>query len=210
MAQKTPGLDAAYSLRTPEDSVQLYRDWAPSYDSDFAKAMDYRLPQRLVAAFADAFGGEGPVLDVGAGTGLVAQHLAERGIGPVEGVDISAEMLGIAAQKAVYSRLFVGDVTRQLEVEDGRYAGILSAGTFTLGHVGPGALDELLRVARPGALIAITVNEAHWQAAGFAEKFAQLAGKISDLILQRCAIYGDGADDTHAGDMGKIALFRKV
>lgn len=210
MAKKTPGLDAAYSLKTPADSVRLYRDWAASYDTDFAEGMDYRLPRHLAEVFAASYDGTGPVLDVGAGTGLVAQHLAEHGIGPIEGTDISAQMLEVAGQKRLYSRVFVGDVTGRLDVDDARYSGILSAGTFTLGHVGPGALDEVLRIAMPGALIAITVNEAHWTGAGFAAKFDALGTQIRDLSVETTPIYGGNAQSDHAGDRGKIVLFRKV
>ena len=35
------GLKDAYSIKTPEDSINLYRSWASSYDSDFAKQNDY-------------------------------------------------------------------------------------------------------------------------------------------------------------------------
>ena len=71
MARKPPRLDAAYSLKTPADSRRLYRDWASTYDDDFAARMDYQMPARIAAVFAAS--GEGPVLDIGAGTGpLVA------------------------------------------------------------------------------------------------------------------------------------------
>ena len=36
MSTKKPDLDAAYSLDTPEDSIDLYRNWAATYDTDFA------------------------------------------------------------------------------------------------------------------------------------------------------------------------------
>jgi len=29
-------LDDAYSLKTPKDSIQLYKKWAQTYDKDFA------------------------------------------------------------------------------------------------------------------------------------------------------------------------------
>ena len=54
-------LDAAYRLKTPEDSVRLYRDWSGSYDADFAQAQGYRLPAAVAEGFADA-GGTGPLL----------------------------------------------------------------------------------------------------------------------------------------------------
>jgi predicted TPR repeat methyltransferase len=171
--------------------------------------MDYRFPELVARAYASA-GGCGPVLDVGAGTGLVGVHLAALGVTPVDGTDIAAEMLDVAKGKGAYRRLFQGDVTARLDVADRAYAGVVSAGTFTLGHVGPQAFDELLRIASPGALFAITISDAHFQAAGFAAKFAALAGRIEGLELTQVRIYGDTAHGDHAADEGKIALFRKV
>jgi len=43
------------------------------------------------------------------------------------------------------------------DIPDSAYGGI-SVGTFTHGHVGPEAIDELLRVAGPGTLFAMGSN----------------------------------------------------
>jgi len=209
VADEKPGLDGAYTLTGPQDSVRLYRDWAASYDHSFAAAMDYRLPTRVADAFA-TLGGGGPVLDVGAGTGLLAERLAALGVGPVDGTDISPEMLEFARQKRVYNRLFVGDVTTRLDVGDGVYAGIVSSGTFTLGHVGPEALDELLRLSAPGALFVLSINTAHYKAAGFDTKFATLGDRIFGLSLPEFPIYGPEASGDHAKDTGYLAQFRKA
>jgi predicted TPR repeat methyltransferase len=154
--------------------------------------------------------GQGTVLDVGAGTGLVAQRLVEHGIAPIDGTDISPEMLEVARGKALYRDLFVSDITAPLDIPTGRYQGIISAGTFTLGHVGPDALDGLIRIAAPGAQFAITINGEHFDSAGFALKFEALATTITGLVLQPVRYYGQGAQGDHAMDEGKIALFRKA
>lgn len=207
MTQK-PGLEGAYALQSKDDNRRLYADWADTYDSDFIDAMDYRLPSEVARHFAAA-GGQGPVLDIGAGTGAVALHLATLGIGPIDGTDISAEMLDVARQKGVYSRLFTGDVTDRLGAADGAYRGVISAGTFTLGHVGPEALDELLRVLAPGGVLVISVNARHWDSSGFAEKIESIKAKIDELALPEVAIYGPGATGEHATDRALIVTFRK-
>ncbi|WP_438991687.1 class I SAM-dependent DNA methyltransferase [Lentibacter sp.] len=209
MSDDEPDLDAAYGLKTPEDSKRLYAAWAKSYDAGFAARMEYCLPERVVQAFV-ARGPRGPVLDIGAGTGLVGTHLAAAGLGPVDGVDISQEMLDVARVRGVYRRLFTGDMTARLDVADGAYGSIVSSGTFTTGHVGPEALDEVLRVAARGAQIAISVSRAHWEAAGFAAKFEALAGQIAGLELKTVRIYGDKAEGDHANDVGYVAVFGKV
>ena len=67
-----------------QDSRRLYRDWSDSYDTEFARTQDYRLPGLVADAF-HAAGGQGKVLDVGAGTGLLAEHLGGL---VVDGIDI--------------------------------------------------------------------------------------------------------------------------
>jgi predicted TPR repeat methyltransferase len=204
-------LDGAYALSTPEDSVAYYRDWAAKYDADFAEGMDYVYPAIVAGVFADlARPGDGPVLDVGAGTGLVGGALAAHGIGPVDGVDISAEMLAVARGKGHYRDLFVGDLTAILPLPDATYGGLVSAGTFTHGHVGAGALDELVRVARPGALCALGINAQVYDEMGFAAKFDDLAPAIDGFRIVERRIYGAGADPAHRDDMTRIAIFRKI
>lgn len=210
MTRKTPDLETAFALKTPDDSVRLYADWAETYDSSFADAEDYRLPLRTAQAFAGA-GGAGPVLDVGAGTGLCGAALGALGIGPLDATDISPEMLAVAMAKGVYREAIEADLTKGLPMAPESYGGIISSGTFTNGHVGPEALDALLPVARPGALFALSINAVHFEAAGFAAKLEALAtGAIRDLRLPRVRIFGDKAAGDHKDDTALIALFNKA
>ena len=206
---KKPHLDAAYDLKTPEESLKLYEAWADTYDESFAATLDYQTPRLIARAFVD-HGGRGPVLDVGAGTGLVGQELAALGVSDIDATDISGEMLRVAKDKGVYRSLFTADITARMEVGDNTYDGIICAGTFTLGHVGPEGFDELIRIAAPGALFAISINSAHWVNAGFAAKFEALSGQIRDLSFAEIQFYGDKAAGDHANDTGKLALFRKA
>lgn len=204
-----PDLDAAYALKTPADSVRLYAEWADTYDQGFAKSSDYILPRQVARQFVDA-GGRGPILDVGAGTGLCAAELAALGAGPIDATDISQDMLDVAASKILYRTLFTGDLTKRLPVTDAYYTGIVSSGTFTNGHVGPEAFDELLRITRPGGLLALSINAQHFQAAGFDAKLSAIKDQITDLRLPRVQFYGDAATGAHKDDTGFVALFRRA
>ena len=158
-----PGdLDSAYALRTPADNRRYYADWAARYDADFAQAMAYRQPSRVADAFV-AGGGSGPVLDVGAGTGLLGVALAALGAVPIDGIDISPEMLAVARAKGCYRHLTVADLTLALPPLPRPCNGIVSSGTFTHGHLGPEVLDPLIAIAAPGATFAFSVHEGVWQ-----------------------------------------------
>ncbi len=209
MVRNGPDLDAAYALKTPEDSRSLYAEWADSYDSGFVAQNDYVLHIETARAFVEA-SGAGPVLDVGAGTGICGAVLAELGVGPIDATDISAEMLAMAMRKDVYRDAIEADLTQGLPVPPNAYTGVISSGTFTTGHVGPNEIDELLKVARHGAQFALSINARHYESAGFAAKFAALEPHISGLTLKDVPIYGPKSTSDHRSDRAFVALFQKV
>ncbi len=203
-----PDLDSAYALETPDDSVRLYAAWADTYDGEFARNSDYILHEQVARHFAN-IGGHGPVLDVGAGTGLCGVALRARGIEPVDGTDISPEMLAQAESKGAYRHLFAANLLEGLSPQDVPYQGAVSSGTFTHGHVGPEGLGPVLAVLRSGARVVISVNAAHYASAGFDAKLTKLEPHISDLNLTECAIYGPAASGPHADDTALLVSFRK-
>lgn len=207
-------LEGALSLNGPEACLAYYRAWAERYDAGFAAGMDYLLPAHVAAAFLGA-GGRGPVLDVGAGTGLLAERLREMGCSDeIDAVDSSPEMLQHAGKKGVYRTLMQADITQPLPLAP-QYRGIVSSGTFTAGHVGPEALPVLLAVAQRGAQFALSVNHRVWHAAGFDTALAELqeAGRITALQLIEVQVYGAAAvaqDARHGEDRAQVVLFRSV
>ncbi|UAB88685.1 class I SAM-dependent methyltransferase [Ruegeria sp. SCSIO 43209] len=210
MTKKTPDLHAAYSLKSPEENKRLYAEWAGEYDDSFAALEDYQLHIHTARAFVGA-GGQGPVLDVGAGTGLCGAILAGLGVGPIDATDISAEMLDEAMRKDIYRDAIEADLNQGLPVPRGSYAGVVSSGTFTHGHLGPEVLPALLRVARHGAQFALSINAKHFEALGFADTFRRLeADQIRDLSLTQVRIYGDLAAGPNKDDVALIALFEKT
>lgn len=202
-----PDVDNAYCLNGSEDALALYRNWATTYDADFGEAQGYRLPMEVARAFVEA-GGTGPVLDIGAGTGLVAEGLYAAEIGPLDAVDLSSDMLEIAAQKGLYRTLHCADVTTAPNLPGSPYAGLVSAGTFTLGHLGAEALPALFAFGRVGTLCVISVNAIHYASARFEAVLARHAERIADLSMQDVRIYTDRADPAHRLDMARLLVFR--
>ncbi|KIN62644.1 Methyltransferase type 11 [Sulfitobacter noctilucicola] len=204
-----PDLDAAYALKTPDDNRALYANWADSYDSSFADEADYRLPQIVAFVLADVMRGSGPVLDVGAGTGLVAQNIPDRDALEIDALDISPEMLAQSAKKGLYRAYIEADLTKPVDIPDEIYGAVVSAGTFTHGHVGPEAIDTLLRIAKPGAVFVLSINSEHFSAHGFEAKFAAIESEIAQLDFRILDIYGPSGPPEHQNDKAHIAVFRK-
>jgi len=168
-------LGAVYGAKRPEEVARLYDDWAGSYDAEMAR-VGYRHPSICLALLARHLPrGAAPVLDAGAGTGLIGEWLAILGYPEVEALDISAGMLAVARAKKVYSALHQLALGGPLPFADGHFAGIVAAGVFTSGHVGAEGLGELIRICRPGGIIVLTVKDALWTA-GFGEAIAAREG----------------------------------
>ncbi|MCB1463375.1 MAG: class I SAM-dependent methyltransferase [Nitratireductor sp.] len=166
-------LGAVYDAKGADEVAALYDRWAGTYDEEMAKA-GYRHPSICLALLARHLPkGAGPLLDAGAGTGLIGEWLGIIGYREVEALDISQGMLDVAARKGAYQayhRLALGGA---LPFGDGHFAGIVSAGVFTTGHVGAEGLDELVRITRPGGVIVLTVKTTLWDG-GVAAKVEEL------------------------------------
>ena len=210
------GLDDAYSVKTPEDNVALYREWANTYDSEFAGPRGYQYPRLIADIFAkQSTPSDSPVLDVGSGTGLVASALLEHdeitSQLAIDGIDISPEMLAVSRGKAVYRRLFEADLTQSIDLPKAHYGAVVSAGTFTHGHVGPDALMELLYLCRSNALFVVGINGSAFDEYKFGSYFAALQADnhITPIEYTRVQYYAS-ASDAHGSDQGYAAVFRKI
>ena len=203
------GLKDAYSLVTPEDSINLYRTWASTYDDDFAKQNDYRSPLEISKYYAKYSNNtDTPILDVGAGTGLIGECL-NLNSKEVDAIDISPEMLKIARVKNCYSKVIEADLTKKLLINNNHYGAIVSAGTFTHGHVGPEVFDELLRVTRSGGLFVFTIHYKLFKKGGFDKKFIEIKKNITKPIFHEVGVYGNNPDKVHGKDQVIITVFRK-
>ena len=128
----------------------------------------------------------------------------------IDAIDLSPEMLDVAKTKRVYRDLIVADLLKPLPLTEGSYNGVISSGTFTHGHVGPDALDHLMRVAGSGAIFVLTIKQEHYEEHGFAEKFESFGDRIKEFRTAKRAIYGAGEAGEHIDDQGLIVSFRKA
>ncbi len=207
MPRKKIGYDDAYSLKTPGDSIKLYKKWAETYDKDFALNSNYLSPKKIGSFFNKyARKTDNPVLDVGAGTGLVGEYLFKTSNKKIIGIDISPEMLEQAKLKGCYSSLLEVDVTKKIPFKSNSIGAVVSAGTFTPGHVGPDTFDELLRIAKPGALFVLSINSKVFIKGGFQEKFLRIKNNISVPIFNEFKVHGNNKDE----NFDKIKVFASI
>jgi phosphatidylethanolamine/phosphatidyl-N-methylethanolamine N-methyltransferase len=135
---------------------RAYGRWAPIYDLVFGKVFDHG--RQSTIAEADRIGGR--VLDVGVGTGLSLSDYARTT--KVCGVDISEPMLRKAQNRvralklANVETLAVMDATN-LAFKDGSFDAVVAQYVITAVPDPEGALDDFVRVLRPGGEL-ILVN----------------------------------------------------
>ena len=174
------------------------------------KKNDYRSPV-LISNYYDKYSNKNdvPVLDVGAGTGLIAEVMNKKNTIDIDAIDISPEMLESAKSKNCYNKLIEADLTKNLDIDNNYYGAIVSAGTFTHGHIGPNALDELLRVAKPSGLFVITIHSKVYVNQNFEQKFQDINEQITDLTFHEEKAYGNNPDKDHGNDTVFITVFRK-
>jgi len=139
-----------------EDVAAAYSRWAPIYDLTFERVMR---PGRCAIAAATAHM-EGPLLDVGVGTGLELPMFASQL--EVTGIDLCGSMLARAAQRVARERL--KNVTGLLRMDatrmafaDASFNCVVAPYVLTVVPEPEALLDELTRVVRPGGEI-ILVN----------------------------------------------------
>ena len=132
------------------------------------------------------------------------------GFDAIDATDISPEMLAVADGKSIYRKCFEGDILVGLDVPANSYLGIVSSGTFTLGHVGPEGLDEVFRILAPGGLAVIAVRDAHYEQAGFATKLEQLETSTSEVFVKKRRIYSDANKSQHCEDLALIVHIRSL
>jgi predicted TPR repeat methyltransferase len=162
-------LRAVYEAGSTEEVGKGYDTWASDYEAD-VQAFGYISPSICAALAARHIPrGDGPLLDAGAGTGIMGQLLGLLGYDRLDALDLSESMLKVAESKGVYGKLYQGALGDPLDMADGHYAGTLAVGVFTPGHAGPGSLDELLRVTRSGGTLVFTVTNPVYEA-GFKAK----------------------------------------
>lgn len=148
--------------RAPAGYVRdLFDRFAPHFEAQLSRGLDYRTPQLLAALLEEA--GVRPerrlrVLDLGCGTGLSGEALAPFAA-RLEGLDLSPRMLAEAAKRpGLYDALHEADLLAWLPAQAPRFDLILAADVLNyLGDLGP-ALAGMAAALAPGGVAAFSVE----------------------------------------------------
>jgi len=176
------------STTNTEYRTRLFNHW-PTYLEDFNECkeiMGYRYPETLVEEFLSldvAKNKDAKILDVACGPGNVAFILKDHGYANMDGLDPSSGLLAAAMEKGLYKKTFCCYVSPDEEtpIEDNQYDVLLcSAGMFP-GSIVPQAFTELLRITKPGGIIAWNIADGY---EGFNDFFLNYNEIYNQLIKE--------------------------
>jgi predicted TPR repeat methyltransferase len=208
----------AYNVLTPEDSRELYAQWAPTYDKSFIEETKYIYPANIARVLSKHMPADRSftVIDIGCGTGAVGEEITKiRPLSVIDGVDISPEMLAVAASKVrsdgckLYEDLHEADLTKSIHFAANHFDFFVSAGAFTFGHLGADELIGALSVCRKGATIVAGVNKQHWEFNDFGSTITEAVNSklITKPQYEEVDIYAEGSE--HFGDKARVVIFKK-
>ncbi len=176
MAQKDVGNKIPiYKLKSTDEVMKYYDEWGNEnkYNKDMVD-WNYTGPKETVETFVKYEKNKDILIfDAGCGTGLVGVELKKHGFKNFHGADLSQTLLD-SVPKKLYQKLEKVDLNQNIKCEDNYYDAVMCVGTFTFGHVKPTALDEFIRVTKPGGLICFTINEGIYEEYGFDKKIKML------------------------------------
>ncbi|MEM9278073.1 MAG: methyltransferase domain-containing protein [Pseudomonadota bacterium] len=148
--------------RSVDDQRQIYREWAQTYDEQTTKELGWMGFKPAAEAFAARVTNkDARILDAGCGTGLSGSALADLGYKNIHGKDLSPEMLAIAEKTGAYQTLGEVDLTKPIPIEE-PFDAVFSCGVFGFGPPHTEHLPHLVKAAKPGGLVILTVNGKGW------------------------------------------------
>jgi SAM-dependent methyltransferase len=150
---------AANAIEVAMQIRESYDSAAEAYAEHLADELEKKpLDRHLLNRFAEETRGRGLVADLGCGPGHVVRYLHDQGV-EVIGIDLSSEMIRVAAERNPGISFRVGDIQR-LDLANGALAGAVAF--YSIVHAEPSSLapflQEVRRVVVPGGMVIIAFH----------------------------------------------------
>ena len=192
----------------PQQLAAYYCEWSCTYDEDVNRE-HYTGPTYMahyLTRFA-AWEGVGVdisnkdlnIIDAGCGTGLVGVALHAEGYRRIDGFDLCHEMVKKAEEPGVYRTLTGGcNLMEPIpHYRDNQYEVCVCCGVFTVGHVPPTSLAELVRITQPGGLVLASTRKSYYETTEFKPLYEQLIAQgaitLIDYVMDGPYLEEEGA-----------------
>ena len=169
--------------------TRLFDDYAGIFEEHLTQKLGYRVPEALATMLAGHIKPGAVALDLGCGTGLVAEALATQ-VGQIDGIDLAPKMIEQARAHGRYRHLAAGDCVEVMTSDSdfsGPYDLVCAADVFIYMGAIEAVLDTILTRLSPGGLIAFSVEttqaeDIEIRASG---RFAHAPAYIDRLVTSR-------------------------
>ena len=183
-------------ISAPAEVAAYYDNWADTYDATL-HSWDYTAPSDGARLLVER-GGSAPVLDIGCGTGLTGQALADLGFEPIDGIDLSVASLQRARRRAVYRELLQVDLQQlPLPHPTDAYGTMFCIGVLSYVPDAEPLLRETARVVRSGGTVVLSQRDDIWAERDFGGLLGRLQaeGLFNDLWCSEPQPYMPGHED---------------
>lgn len=182
-------LKTVYSETSSSKLNKHYKNWANLYDTDMS-SWGYAYPLQLNKILTNKLRLKKTIkiLDAGCGTGYVAEVLNKLNYKNITGIDFSEEMLAIARSKKIYKKLICQSLNEKIELRSTQFELIICTGVLTSGHVGPSALNELIRLLKPQGFFICSIAESVYKKNGFEKEIKNLENFVSIKSISKAFV----------------------
>ena len=182
-------LKTVYSETNSSRLNKHYKNWANLYDTDMS-SWCYAYPLQLNKILTNKLRLKKTIkiLDAGCGTGYVAKVLNKLNYKNITGIDFSEEMLAIARSKKIYNKLICQSLNEKIELRSKQFELIICTGVLTSGHVGPSAINELVRLLKPQGFFVCSIAESVYKKNGFEKEINNLKNLVSIKSISKAFV----------------------
>jgi len=130
-----------------------------------------------------------PILDFGCGTGLSGLALSLAGFTTIDSMDMTQEMLDLAAEKNMYRSLNLSEPDQPFTVKKGTYSAICAFGVIGAGAAPIEVFEMLLEALDPGGKFVLSYNDHTLEDPVFYTRIEDAISEGNALLLSE--EYGD-------------------
>lgn len=141
-----------------EEIESKYESWAHDYDKEHEENGWKILLNDVAYTLKSRLTGDADILDIGCGTGLLGAELHSFGLNNLSGIDLSETSLDISRNLNIYKTLQLEELGKAIDFADNSFDALVSSGVFTRKQVPLNAFDELLRILKPGGMLAVVLR----------------------------------------------------
>lgn len=173
------------------DVVARYSEFAPVYDES-VKQWGYQCYRSAAQLLQPYVAPDQPILDAGCGTGLVGQALQGLGYRQIAGMDISPDMLRLAARAGCYRQLLEHNLSQAPYPFDAQaFAAVACIGVFSLIADPKPILQEFWRLIRAGGYLVFTQQAALFAKYGYEELLREFErqGRFRRVSISEPVVY---------------------